>query len=219
MSFEIGKKNLLTAVQQEKSDLTQIADIFYQQTHRSNESYVNLCEAVIKAVDRIEASGDWQQSAFLKNTFDPLKKCRDQAQELYAQLTGKNLLQDSMKVLSANQTRCFISLYQSQGHDLKLWALQLMSIENHIVGRPIYRNEEDVQKVMRLKLSQTQEAYAVIAVENHKIIEQGKKRVDRIGNELVTLPAGSVKTENILEFVHLGRRYFLSKNGLILKNN
>lgn len=219
MNLEISKTDLLATVQQEKIDFTQLADKFYQQTHRSTESYVGLCEAVIKAVDRIEASGDWQQSAFLKNSFDSLKKCRDQAQELYMQLTGKNLLQQDMKVLSANQTRCFISLYQSQGHDLKQWALQLMSIENHIVGRPIYRNEDDVQKVMRLKLSQTQEAYAVLAVENHKIIEQGKKRVDRIGNELLTLPAGSVKTENVLEFVHLGRRYMLNKGVLVLKNN
>lgn len=218
MNLEISKTDLLATVQQEKIDFTQLADKFYQQTHRSRESYVSLCEAVIKAVDRIEASGDWQQSTFLKNSFDSLKKCRDQAQELYMQLTGKNLLQQDMKVLSANQTRCFISLYQSQGHDLKLWALQLMSIENHIVGRPIYRNEDDVQKVMRLKLSQTQEAYAVLAVENHKIIEQGKKRVDRIGNELLTLPAGSVKAENVLEFVHLGRRYMLNKGVLVLKN-
>lgn len=218
MNLELSKTDLLACVQQEKIDFTQLADTFYQQTHRSSESYVSLCEAVIKAVDRIEASGDWQQSAFLKNSFDSLKKCREQAQTLYMQLTGKNLLQQDMKVLSANQTRCFISLYQSQGHDLKLWALQLMSIENHIVGRPIYRNEEDVQKVMRLKLSQTQEAYAVLAVENHKIIEQGKKRVDRIGNELLTLPAGSVKTENILEFVHVGRRYRLNKGVLVLKN-
>ena len=37
----------------------------------------------------------------------------------------------------------------------------------------------------------------------------------KIGNDLVTLPMGSVKAKDILEFVHVGRRYDFSNNELM----
>jgi len=213
---EAFKQHLLDCVKQEKVSFTKIADHFYKQIHRPKQSYVALCEAVITTVDRIAAMGDLESSAFLKNTFTPLQKLQTQAKALYKKLTGvKGNFDLAKKLLMENQEKCFISLYQNKGHDLKQWALQLASIDKYMMGRPIYRNEADVQKVLRLKLSQAQEAYVVVAVDRNKMIDQGVKRQDRMGNDLVTLPMGSVKAENILEFVHVGRRYGFANNTLV----
>lgn len=216
MAAESFKQHLLECVKQEKVNFSQIADHFYQQTHRPKHSYVALCEAVISTVDRMMAAGDMESSPFLKQAMAPLQVLQAQAKALYETLTdGTGKVNGEQKRLKANETTCFISLYQHRGNDLKQWALQVMSIEKYMMGRPIYRHEADVQKVLRLKMSQAQEAYAVVAIDHNHLLDQGVKRQDRMGNDLVTLPMGSVKAENILEFVHVGRRYRLTNTVLV----
>ncbi len=212
------KQQLLTCVQNEKASLVKVADAFYQQAHRPDESYVALCEALITTINNIESQGDWQQSSFLKNTLAPLIELRAKAQQIYQTLTGNNQrFYANERELAATEMKCFISLYQNRGHDLAQWALQLASIENYMMGRPIYTNEMDVQKVLRLKLSQAQEAYAVVIINKDSVMTNSEMRKDRIGNDLLTLKTASVTAAQIIEFVHVGRRYQFVNNRLVAK--
>jgi len=94
----------------------------------------------------------------------------------------------------------------------------LRSIKSYLLGRPVYQNEIDVQKVIRAKLAKTSEAYIVVAIDKTSIRNEPHlpPRMDRYKNTLLTLKEGSVTADNIIEFVHMGKRYCF-KNGRLVQ--
>jgi len=124
-----------------------------------------------------------------------------------------------MKVptLQNNMVPVYVLLFQQQGHDLKKWAQLLGNIERYILGRPIYEHEDDAQKVIRIKMSEEQEGYIKLAVAQsawEKALNM-PERMDRYGNRLVSLAAGTAKSEHILEFVHGKKRYHFIEGELV----
>ena len=212
------KRRLLECVNNEKSNFLNLAEDFYGQQQRSEESYLQFCKAVIATIDNVLTAGDWEDSLFLRNTVKPLKKIREEALELLQQISGdtSNVKNSEIPTLSEDTVALYISIFQNNGHNLPQWELQLQSITSHLLGRPVYQNEEDMQKAIRLKLAQTSEAYIVVAVKRSAIQSElyQPQRLDRNGNPLVTLTDSAVSPENILEFVHQGKRYHFLKGRL-----
>ena len=86
-------------------------------------------------------------------------------------------------------------------------------------GRPIYRHEAAVQQAMRTKLVQTSDAYVCVGVPE-TAIQTGEfhpSQMDKQGNALLQLVPGSVRSENILEFVYQDKRYYFIDGKLIEK--
>ncbi len=214
------KRRLIECLEKEKDKFVTIAQAFYQK-QRSDASALALTKDIIETVDRVLAAGDWDDSLFLRSTIKPLKQIREEAMAVRDELIARDIKEDDIQEpeLADDVIKLYVSLYQADGHDLKKWAAQLSSITSYMVGRPIYNKEQDIQSVMRQKLSQTSEAYAVIGIEAKKIItnEFSRGREDRWGHELVNVESGAVTPDNVVEFVHAGRRYHFRKQQLILK--
>src|SRR3990167_1083131 len=145
------KRHLIQCVDEEKKHFVQVAEEFYRLGRRTDDDYRKLCQAVINAIDQVLLANEWDTSLFLRNTLKPLRNIRDQAFELQKRLGEKIETGYVEPMLAENITKLYISLYQTNGHDLKQWALQLGSLSSNMIGRPIYQHEEDVIKIIRTK--------------------------------------------------------------------
>jgi intracellular multiplication protein IcmQ len=215
---DLLKQQLIDCVQEEKADFMEIANAFYQQGYRTRKDYIVLTKAIVEAVDHVLVTQDWNESLFLRNALKPLKAIRQQASDLLKEATETAAQQPvTLRDLEKDEILVYISIFQSQGHSLRKWELQLSSLRSHLLGRPVYEKEVDVVKVIRQKLIQTSEAYIVVAVKQADIQDfaHQAKRVDRYDNALMTLQASAVQVENIFEFVHQDKRYFFSQGKLI----
>lgn len=217
-SSDLLKQQLIDCVKQQKSDFMTIAKTFYQQSRRTPEDYIAFTDAIIGAVDAIVNEQDWDQSLFLRNALKPLKQLREEAIQLKNEATmNVGDQQIALRPLEDDEMLVYISIFQSAGDNLRKWELQLSSIRSHLLGRPVYEQEENVEKVLRQKLVKTSEAYITVVVKKADIqsFAYQAERVDRLGNPLLTLKNSAVKPENIFEFVHQGKRYFFRNGKLI----
>lgn len=212
------KRRLIECIKSEKIKFLTFADLFYKNDHREEEDYIKLCKEIIVTVDRILNEDKWDDSLFLRNAIKPLREIKQQAEDILAQV---NPTQDNellaMPTLDDDMTLVYISIFQSDGHNLKRWELQLRSILRYLVGRPVYEKENEVQRAIRLRLVQTSEAYIVVAVKKTAIINDPyqPKRVDRNESTLLTLAPNAVKEENILKFVHQNKSYRVINGRLV----
>ena len=224
MMFEQNKeevrRQLREFTEQETEKFLEAAQTFYDQERRTQDQCLELTNAMITAIDNVLAAGDWESSLFLKNTIKPLKQLQAQALGVRRELLREQGLEEIPEYeLKANEKKFFVSLYQADGHDLNKWAAQLGSIDSYMTGRPIYKNETDIQRAIRHKLLQTAEAYAVIVVDQSKVLggQFATEKKDRNGYALVTIEVNIVKAKDVIEFVHSGARYHYHNQHLILK--
>lgn len=213
------KRRLIECVNEQNDKFMSVAEGFNELDRREELHYLELCDAIIAAVDHVLAGGDWDDSLFLRNTIKPLKKIRDHAVELRQSFDTVNGVKKMVPPEAGeNCVKLYVSLYQANGHDMKKWADQLSSLGRYMIGRPIYQKEHHVVQAVRKKLSQTSEAYVVAAVDQSKIIsaEHSKLRTDKLGNELVTLAPDAISASNILEFVHQSKRYCYCDHRLVV---
>jgi intracellular multiplication protein IcmQ len=203
------KRHLVECVNEKKRNFVQLAEKFYHLNRRADTDYRQLCQSIIATIDQVLTTDDWETSLFLRNTLKPLRKLRDQAQELLIVMGDDVKTSYVAAPLAPNATKLYISLYQANGHDLKQWAAQLASLSSYMIGRPIYANEADVIQIIRTKLSQLSEAYVVVAVDRDKIItdSQSRARKDRLGHVLISLLPDAIASDKIVEFVHQGKHY------------
>jgi len=82
------KHRLLELVNTEKTDFLKVAESFHDKEHRNDVDYIEFCESIVTAIDKILEGGDWNDSLFLRNTVKPLQKMRDEADQLLQQMNG-----------------------------------------------------------------------------------------------------------------------------------
>lgn len=212
------RRQLLDDIEKENALFVQKLNEFSKGNGRAKEDYINLARSVIVAVDNILGRADYEESLFLRNAIRPIKRIREQALDLLAQCETQQKSEGyTIPVLEKDMMPVYIHLFQSQGHDLDSWAQLLRSLGRYVLGRPVYKQEEDVKSVIRAKMSNEQEGYVKVAVPVSLLeaSDNASPRSDRFGNILVTLPAGIIDTQHILEFVHGKKRYHFVKGGLI----
>lgn len=172
---------------------------------------------MITTVDHVMAGGDWESSLFLRNTIKPLMAIKTEAElelsRLEIKATEKS---ESMQPISENEVEVYISLFQSDGYNMSKWAMQLRSLDRYIVGRPIYINEADIEKRIRLRGATGNEAYVIVVVKKTDIqAEQGAPLKDQFEHSLLLLKEIALKTGRIIAFVHQGTRYHFVDGQLI----
>lgn len=213
-----AKQSLIQHMEKEKAKVMVFMENFYNQTRRTEASHIELCQNVIKTVDSVLAAGDWDDSLFLRNAIKPLRQIRDEAQLVLGELKHQGA-EESFELPSVpeNRLELYVSLYQAEGYDLRKWAAQLDSLPNHMVGRPVYADEDNVKGMIRKKSAQAAEAYVVIEVDQDQVIP-GVQQQDRLGSPLVALMEGAVSVAHIREFVHMGQRYYFKNHRLVPKD-
>jgi intracellular multiplication protein IcmQ len=216
------KGKLLERLKAESQHLSELAREFYENNAAySNSDYIQLCKEIVSGVDKVFMQENWDESLFLHNSLKPLKDLQTQALLILEQLEQSSSISLPEKnILTEECELLYISLYQQDGLDMKKWELQLKSIECYLAGRPIYQLEEEVKKVIRLKVAQTSEAYVSVAVKKSAIQNKAQfKRLDRCGHPLVNISAGAVTANDIVEFVHQNQRYYFANGKLISENS
>jgi intracellular multiplication protein IcmQ len=180
---------------------------------------------LVEILDEIIEKGHWENTLFLQATG---KKLREFRERLKNELEFPTHLQSSDEATFIHRYKStrkatdeshlvFILIYCSEGSNVKQWENVISSLAAHSMTRPIYKNESDVQSVLRSKPNKQNDGYLALSISKNDISPHFTKKVpvDRYGNELVVLREGSIRQENIEYFIHLSGRYIYQNGKLI----
>ncbi len=218
---EVGELEsaFLSLLKQHNTDLSTELKAFHDLQRSGGADVVDIIDRIVGHINSLTAdNAEWEASDFLTSVIRPMVALRDRALHL------KNQIEASVpskilapRPITEQEVVVYVSIFQSQGGDLKRWALQLGSLKTAISGRPIYANEADVCALVKHKESALSEAYLCIAVDKKDILTQDARfyRQDHLGHRLLILKQTAIKEDNILEFVHNKKRYLHESGRLI----
>lgn len=212
------KKKLLECLDKEARQFSEMARTYFAKENLSKEDKTGLLNAVIATVDHVLEGGDWDSSLFLRNTIKPLTAIKAEAQAELDRLQIKaNEKFITIKPAGENEIEVYISLFQSDGYNIGKWAVQLRSLDRYIVGRPIYKNEADVEKRIRLRNALGNEAYVAVIVNKADIQSDAAATSlkDQFDHPLLLLKEIALKKGRINTFVHQGIRYHFVDGQLV----
>ncbi len=177
---------------------------------------------VLKALNKAIEAGPWEHSLFFQGIGKKLRDLRDRFQ----QELGLDELATAAKASSANADQgkyiqVYISLYQAEGANLQKWGMVVNSLAGHNLTRPVYKNEEDIQSMIRAKNYKVNDAYIAVRVRVEDLYQTpgDAPLVDRFGRELLMLKENVLRLENIAYFVHLSGHYLLNDGILVRQGN
>lgn len=212
------KKKLLECLDKEAREFSEIARTYFAKEHLSKEDKTGLLQAVINTVDHVVAGGDWESSLFLRNTLKPLLAIKAEA---VAELNRLDLKASEKSINiqppSENEVEVYISLFQSDSYNINKWAMQLRSLDRYIVGRPVYKNPEDIEKRIRLRAASGNEAYVAVVVKKTDVQADpfAASLKDQFDHPLVLLKEKAMHHGRINVFVHQSVRYYFVDGQLI----
>ncbi len=213
------KKKLLECLDKEARQFSDIARTYFAKENLSKEDKTGLLNAVIATVDHVLDGGDWESSLFLRNTIKPLIAIKAEAIAELDRLQMKAGEQSiTIKPASEDETEVYISLFQSDGYNINKWAMQLRSLDRYVVGRPVYKNQTDIEKRIRLRNAVGNEAYVVVVVKKNDVqLDQSTASLkDQFDHPLLLLKETALKNGRMNAFVHQGMRYYFV-DGQLLK--
>lgn len=186
-------------------------------TNLSKEKIAELSKKLVDSISKLLQTGDWEESLFLRTMKKRLEAVKEEAQQL-TNTPGNASKIIEQTVLSPDQVKVYISLYQFQGNNLSIWQNMLKALPKYSINRPIYNNEENARKFIRSKPDIHRHAYVIVAIKKDSIMPINSQLKDNFDSQLLTLKEDAIQTENILAFVHANKRiYALQNNVLTLK--
>ena len=187
-----------------------------------SEQEIKVALEVKRILDEGIKEGPWQANLFLKGIKKKLEELRDRF-ELDVGLD--QIKNDQLNYLPSANTNdsaieVYISLYQSQGSNLPKWQEVLASLVRHSMGRPIYKDENDVKAATHLTDRNPNNAYVVVKVNRDAILldSMEQPRLDREGRKLIMLREGAIALHNIVRLVHTTGQYKFIGNFLVKQN-
>ncbi len=173
---------------------------------------------LIRALDQMIADGNWEGGLFFQAAG---KKLRALSEELKAELQLTEAEQPSATAIidyvkqKSGLIEIYISVYCTEGRNIKKWEIVLANLPRQVVSRPIYKREKDIKETIHTKENPVNDAYVVAYVTDMDILKpsfRDKAIVDRFGHELLRLKDNALKPENITKLVHLTGEYTYRKN-------
>lgn len=180
---------------------------------------------LIAVLDNVIEKGHWEDTLFLQATGKKLREFRErlrneldisEEETLKSQNPAHRYIQK--KHMGQEGLLVFILIYCAEGTNIKQWEQVISTLATHSMTRPIYKNEEDVQSIIRTKENKHNDAYVALSIKESDISPPftNKTPIDRYGNDLIVLKEGSVHHNNIEFFVHSSGRYIF-QNGKLVK--
>ncbi|MEI8054401.1 MAG: Dot/Icm secretion system protein IcmQ [bacterium] len=173
-----------------------------------------IANKVVETIDGLLATGDWENSVFLKASAAKLRELRTQAQQLsllggQAQQEQKAIVTASAKTIQPGYSQVFILLYQVDGANLQEWYRTVKTLVDYSVTRPAYKDEAYVKEFIRSKTSGVERnGYAVVNIKSDDFYNVEQPPVDALGHQLFVLKESSIKLENIVEFIHANKQHY-----------
>ena len=156
-----------------------------------SEQEIEVAREVKDILDKGIQEGPWQANLYLKGIKKKLEELRDQFEasigldQLKREADNGN---DSLAQGLNNTTEIYISLYQSQGSNIQKWQEVIASLVRYSMGRPIYKDEEDVRAATHLTDRNPNNAYVVLKVNIDAIMPDTLEQ-PRVDRQLLGLPA------------------------------
>ena len=162
---------------------------------------------------------DWDVSLFFRGMGKRVQNLHDKLTILLAE--DATVRDPKTKVDQKARENCrliYLSVYQTDGNNLRKWATVLASVQKLSIGRPAYEKESAARAVVRAKAQQQREGYIAVWVNNEDVLPAwgGKVTQDRFGHDLLTLREGAILPENIDYFQHTTGQYYLADGQLVL---
>ncbi len=187
----------------------------------SNNDFV-FSKKLIELLDKIIEKGYWEDTLFLQAAGKKLREFRERLKNNLAvsaesaEEKGTLIHRYAQKKISTKTQLVFILVYSADGSNLRQWESVISSLAAHSMTRPIYKNEEDVQAVIRSKSNKENDAYIAFTITENDISPffNNKVPVDRHGNELIVLKEGVIHPDNIEYFIHVSGRYIFQNGKL-----
>jgi hypothetical protein len=171
-------------------------------------------------LDEILATGDWESSLFLKGVATKLQKIRNENEKLANSGTVTtqvvNVVDTTRKPAPAGYVQVFVLIYQAVGSDLPGWFANIKTLADYSGTRPVYKDEAHIKEFIRAKTAtMDRNAYVVVNIKESDF-EQTGEQIDQFNHQLFLLKQGSLKLENVVEFVHLNKkRYAMGDKELV----
>ncbi len=178
-------------------------------------------DEILKILDDLVSEAGWDASMFLRVMNKSLIALRNdfaaKAEAVYhLQNTNVSSHLANRVALRSGQQEVYISLYSADGGNMQSWERIVLNLPKHMISRPIYASEEDINQMIRHKDNKINEAYVSVCINQTDILSLGDKTpYDKLGKALMTLKDRSVLLANINRFVHSSGVYFLEHGRLI----
>lgn len=179
-----------------------------------------LAHKLIKVLDDLLSTKDWDVTLFLKANKKRLEAIRSRTQSLLDQISpSEDSIQPKERKAPPGYKIVYISLFQVESNNLMKWQATIKRLVQYSVSRSIYSVEEHMRTLIRNKPDPQREAYVIAFVKENDIVKPylGKKTQDQFGHDLVTLREQAIDLRYVIEFVHDNKRYHYSPEyGLVL---
>ena len=123
--------------------------------------------------------------------------------------------------LAEDEVLVYVYLFNAQGLVLQTWQKMLNPkvYYEYSVNRPVYTEKAHVESFIRSRSSKTQHGFLTIAVKKSDILSSppGTESADLIGNPLVKIREGSLKSEKMFSFTYQENEYVVNGAGQIVK--
>lgn len=176
---------------------------------------------ILKILDDLVSGAGWDASMFLRVMNKSLQTLRNdfaaEAEAVY-HLQKSNISSHlaNRVALRGGQQEVYISLYSADGGNMQAWERIVLNLPKHMISRPIYASEEDINQMIRHKDNKINEAYVSVYINQTDVLSLGDKTpYDKLGKALMTLKDKSIVLANINRFVHTSGIYFLEHGRLI----
>lgn len=120
--------------------------------------------------------------------------------------------------LMSDEILVYVYLYNAQGIQLRSWQNMLTPkvFYEYSVNRPIYREQADIEALLRSKSNKMQHAYLTVAVKPSDVIQQESVK-DAIGQPMIRVKEGALRFEKLVLLTHNHIEYWVNKEGELIK--
>lgn len=177
----------------------------------------------IKAFKKITNDDIWQSTEFLKIMQQNLVAILAdfQVKINYDNYLKKTILpsRHGSKQLRKKQLKLYIALFNTQCEDFQKWYLIIKAVINAKVNWPIYQNKEDLLSLYATKDNTYNHGYLEIYLDESSVNTNAVPKQDKLGAALTSIIDGSIRSEDVVQFVHENNIYVINKNQLILQDS
>ena len=201
--------------------LAVLSDVAGSILMKKNKLSEKQAHSILTSLRKLLERGPWNKSAFLRVLGNKIQKTHDD----FASSAGRSqqaklhesTQNNKKQELLETQQAVFVALYSSDGANIQAWEKILTNLPRQSISRPVYGEEEAINKVFKARGNPLNEAYVVMHVAREAILTtpMDKTPKDRFGTELLTLKDKALVHEHIIRFVHASGVYMYKKGRLI----
>jgi len=188
-----------------------------ESTQQEQEVYTRLNKQLHEAVENTLKQGPWGEGLLLQTIGKKLESLLDDLEiDDATGSAGSDSEKKQADIEShAEKEEVFISIYNIKGADLQSWLNVIKNIDEQVISRPIYSDQNYVKALVRSKANPKNEGYLAVRISPETIVHSEDIVMhDRLGNPLIKVKQHKITPENFGYFYHVTGIYELRDNRL-----